>query len=82
MLNKKTLRNLPPMTRKIAIDINNLELITRHLKKQLEIISSNEREVIAWIKREQHFANQDTPDPLGDWPQDSMLSKISKSKKE
>jgi len=82
MYSRKTLRKLPAMTRRIAREINSIELATRHLKKELELISSNESEVIAWINRQQYFANQDTPDPLGDWPQDSTLSKISKSKKE
>lgn len=56
MFTKKTIRNFPPMSRRIAKDINNLELAIRHLKKELESISSNEREVTAWINRQKYYA--------------------------
>jgi len=58
MYSRKTLRKLPAMTRRIAREINSIELATRHLKKELELISSNESEVIAWINQQQYFANQ------------------------
>jgi hypothetical protein len=49
---KSTLRKLPPMTRKVARLINELESTTRRLDNLLPLLASNEYYLIAHERRE------------------------------
>lgn len=80
MFQKKTIRKMTPLARKFAKLTNDAERSIIRLNKLIPEINTIESEVIAWNKRQEHFKNHGKVDPLGIWPEDSMLSKLSKER--
>lgn len=81
MYTKKTLRRMYPTARKIAVNLNDIELAIRRINKLLPAINDNEKEVISWQKRQEHFKQStDGIDFLESWPECSILSKISRER--
>ena len=80
MRRAKTLRRLPPQTRKLARYLNDLEKAVKGINSMLERIAEMERENMAWDTRQKHFSGKGEVDPLGDWKQDSILAKVTKKR--
>lgn len=97
MYQSKTIRRMPPLTRKLARTMNQAELAIRKYRQQMLTVFSEmairklnklvpdiqsiESEVIAWNKRQEHFKSNNKVDHLELWPDDSMLAKVSKERK-
>lgn len=80
-IHAKTLRHYPPLTRELVRDISIIEHRLRRIKSRLEFYTQIERENNAWNKRQEHFKTNGKIDPISlDWPEQSMLSKISKER--
>lgn len=81
MRNSKTIRRLPPDTRKLARLLNEAERTVKRLNRLIDVIGSYERESIAMLERQKHYRERGTVDPLDfDWKESSMLSKVTNKK--
>lgn len=79
MRTSKTLRRLPPETRKIARAVNDLEKALSRINRQIEHLAQMELDNLAWLKRQEHFRDRGEVDPLTlDLMDASMLEKVSK----
>ena len=79
MYKSKTLRRMPPVTRKLAKELNIAERSIIRIGKLVTAISEIEREANAWNKRQEHYKVKQSIDPIN-WPEDSMLAKITKGR--
>lgn len=64
MKRQKTIRRLPPLTRKLAHKLNEAELLMKAISRMIEDIRLIEIECISWEKRQEHFKNSGQIDPL------------------
>lgn len=78
MKKARTLRRLPPETRKLAKILNDMELATTRLKRQLDKLASMEADNRAWQIRQAHYQGKGEVDPLTLDPMTrSILQKVT-----
>jgi len=79
MRHAKTLRKLPPTTRKIAKFLNDQERALKRLNSTIPDLALLENECIAWHIRQDHYKAKGEVDPLSlDFVQGGILSKATK----
>lgn len=59
---RKTLRAMPPTTRKLAKLIAEIDSVSRKLKNLLPVIQRQERDSIALYRRNEHYAEKEATD--------------------
>ena len=77
MYQKRTIRIMPPTTRKLALLLNEHEKTGKKLKKLLPIIERNERTEQAMMNKSHSIKNGPVK-PTGDFVQDGILDKATK----
>ena len=77
----KTIRKLPPESRKLAKHINNLLTTVNRINRQIDKLAEMERENQAWNKRQDSYRTRGEVDPLviQNPMQRSILDKATKS---
>jgi len=64
MKKKRTIRNLPPETRRLSKDINAVQLAIRRIEKRMDKFAELERENMAWRKRQEYYNSKQEHDPI------------------
>jgi division protein CdvB (Snf7/Vps24/ESCRT-III family) len=64
MKRKSTIRKYPPVTRKFAKAVNNLDSAIRRLNNIIPQLADMESENIAWQKRQDSFKVKQSKDPI------------------
>lgn len=64
MKRKSTIRKYPPVTKKFAKAVNNLDSAIRRLNNMIPALAGMESENIAWQKRQDNFKVKQSKDPI------------------
>jgi hypothetical protein len=64
MKTARTIRRLPPITRKLAVALNDAEKAIKQASRRLAEVERIETECRAWDARQEHFKVRGEVDPL------------------